>query len=712
MLDRYEEARTAYERVVTLNPHDALARIGRGNAFLGLKRYDEASVEFEKALELSPELHEALVARGNLFYESGRYDEALAAYDRVSVLHSESAAAWLGRGNALTGLARYDEASAAFDRALELSPKLAESWVGHGNVLVALKSYDEALSRYDNALALKPELVKAWMGRGHALSVLNRYDQAIAAYDQVLTNAPNHLGAVLSRAQALLSLKRYDEAIAAFDKALEMKPDLVSAWLSRARVCFEFRHYEDAFVAYDKVIKLDPNIPSIEGYRLLTKMYLCDWNDIDNACRDLLSSVRNDDIRAMPFVLLGIKSSASDQFRLARRWAAHQAPAAEPLWRGERYEHDRIRLVYLSADFRDHPVSYLLAGIFEQRDRARFEVVGLSINSDNSEIQKRITGSFDRSLNVAELSDARIAELILELQADILIDLGGLTDGGRSNVMARRPAPIQVNYLGYPGTIGADYIDYIIGDRTVIPETQREFYAEKVVYLPDTYLPTDFARKIAERRPQRADCKLPDSGVVFCSFNNNFKITPQVFDVWMRLLRQVDGSVLWLTSMNESAASNLRNVANSRGVNPERIIFAERVASNEDHLGRLHLADLALDTFPYTGHTTTSDALWCGLPVLTCQGETFAARVAASLLQAIRLPELVTTSLEAYEQTALDLATNPEKLRAVRRKLSDHRLTTPLFNTRRFTTHIESAFVTMYERHMAGRPPDHFAVET
>ncbi|MEA2979998.1 MAG: protein O-GlcNAc transferase [Alphaproteobacteria bacterium] len=711
-LERYGEALAAYERVLGLNPHDAATQVSCGNALLGLERHDEALAAFDKALELEPELADAWLGRGNVFYESRRYDEAFAAYDRVLAWNSECAEGWLGRGNALTGLKRHDEAFAAFDRALELSPDPTAAWLGRGNVLADLKRYDEALDAYDKALALTPDLVKAWMGRGNACSGLKRYDQALSAYDHALAKTPSHVGAWLCRGQILFELKRYEESVTAFDKAVELEPDLAEGWLGRGSVFFEVRQYNDALPAYDKAFKLNPDLPGLEGYRLSTKMQLCDWKELDSASTHLIASMRDGHLNTHPFVLFGIESSSSDQLFCARGWNADAKPAENlPIWRGERYKHDRIRIAYLSADFRDHAVAHLLVGTLEQHDRARFEVVGLSTAADdNSEIQKRIKKSFDRVLDIGKQGDAEVTQLIREMEIDIVVDLMGFTQGTRSNVLASHPAPIQVNYLGYPGTMGTKYIDYILADRTIIPETQRDFYAEKVVYLPDTYMPADSGRKLSARLTHRADCGLPESGFVFCSFNNNSKITPQVFDIWMALLRQVEGSILWLSSTNEAAMRNLKIEAQSRGVDPDRILFASRAALNEDHLARLALADLALDTLPYNGHTTTSDALWAGLPVLTYLGNTFAARVSASLLQAIRLPELITTSLNDYERTAIDLATDSTKLALIRQKLADHRLTTPLFDTKTFTAHIENAFATMYERHQSGLAPDHFAV--
>jgi predicted O-linked N-acetylglucosamine transferase (SPINDLY family) len=381
-----------------------------------------------------------------------------------------------------------------------------------------------------------------------------------------------------------------------------------------------------------------------------------------------------------------------------------------PLWRGERYAHDRIRIAYLSADFHDHAVMHLMAGLFEQHDRSQFDVVAVSFGPDPStDTRARLKDAFERFIDVRHLRDDEIAKLLRDLETDIAIDLKGFTDDARTGIFAFRPAPIQVNYLGYPGTMGAPYIDYIIVDPIVVPHDQRLAYAEKIVYLPHCYQVNDAKRLIAERTPTRSEATLPETGFVFCSFNNNYKITPTMFDVWMRLLRDIDGSVLWLFEGNAAAPVNLRREAANRGVAPERLVFAPKVPL-ADHLARHRLADLFLDTQPWNAHTTASDALWAGLPLLTCIGTTFAGRVAASLLEAVGLPELVTRTLSEYQTLALQLAGEPSLLAGIKQRLSDNRHVFPLFNTDRSRRHIEAAYSEMYARHRRGEAPASFAI--
>jgi len=413
-----------------------------------------------------------------------------------------------------------------------------------------------------------------------------------------------------------------------------------------------------------------------------------------------------------PFHFLAISESPASQLRCARTLVADECPPApRPLWRGERYAHDRIRVAYVSADFHEHAVPRLMAGLLERHDRQRFEVTALSLGPDQRDaMRSRLVAAADRFLDVRDRDDRAVAALMRELEIDIAVDLQGYTRGCRPGIFAHRAVPVQVNWLGYPGTMGAGYMDYILADRHVVPPDRDAHYAEKVVRLPDCYQVNDADRRVAGDAPPRSALGLPEDGFVFCCFNNNYKIAPRVFDVWMRLLLAVDRSVLWLLEDNATAAANLRREAARRGVDAARIVFAPR-ARMEDHLARQRRADLFLDTRPYNAHVTASDALWVGVPLVTCPGDTFAGRVAASLLHAAGLPELVAGSWEEYERLARTLATDRDRLASLRGRLARDRATCPLFDTDRFRRHIESAYGTLHERAQRGEPPASFDVE-
>jgi protein O-GlcNAc transferase len=712
-LQRYDEAVAAYDNTLSLEPDLAEARLGRGNALAGLQRYDEALAASDRVLSLRPDLAEAWLSRGNILVELRRSAEAVTAYDRALSLKSGLMEAWLGRGNAFTALKRDADAFASYDEALSLKPDLAEAWLGRGNVMSDLRRHDEAVAEYDKALSLNPDIAEAWLGRGNVLFNLRRHDEAVAAYDKVLSLKLGMAEAWLGRGNVFFEANRHDDALAAFGRALSLKPDLAEGWSGRGNVFVGLKRYEEASTAYDKAFALTPDLAALEGECIHCRMHLCDWGNFETERDHLVRSVRNGKENTNPFAFLGVGSSAEDQFACAQLWTRKRyPPSGQALWRGELYKHDKIRVGYVSSDFRQHPVADLIAGVFECHDRSEFDVLGISIGADdNSEIRRRVVRSFDKFIDAEALGAVEIAKRIREEEIDILIDLNGSTRNARTEIFARRPAPIQVNYLGYPGTMGADYIDYIVADPVLIPASQQSSYMEKVAYLPHSYLPhDDTSRPVSGRSFERSEFGLPAAGFVFCCFNNAYKLNPHLFRSRMKLLKAVAGSVLWLSEHNATAVNNLRKEAAAAGVAPDRLVFAKRLASSADHLARHRLADLFLDTLPYNAHTTASDALWAGLPVLTQIGETFAGRVAASLLNAAGLPELIAETGEQFESMAVELATTPERLSAIRHKLAQNRTTKPLFNTKLFTRHLEGAYAAMYSRRQNGLLADHIHV--
>ena len=705
-LERHAEALDACERALALKPDWPEAWLGRGYSFLKTGRYDEALAAYDTALALRPGLAEAKLGRGNVFFKRERYEEALAAYQEALVVQPESADAWLGRGNVFYRRERYEEALAAYDEALALQPGSADAWLGRGAVFAELGRSEEALAACDKALALKPALAEAWLARGNLLYSQKHLDEALSAYDKALALKPHLAEAWLGRGNLFSESYRYDDALASYDKALELKPELAEARLGRGDLLTTMGRHDQAILDYEQGLALKPDLLGLAGLRLRAKQNICDWKNLESDCDHLLESVRENKLSVDPFIFLSLASSGRDQLDHARNWISKRHPARKtPVWNGEIYKHDKIRVGYVSADFQEHATAYLLAGVFENHDKSAFDLTAISIGPrDNSPMRRRLINAFESFVDAAALSDDEVAAMIRSAEIDILVDLKGFTKDSRPNIFACRAAPIQVNYLGYPGTMGADYIDYIIADPTVIPHSAQSAFSERVVYLPHSYQPNDSKRSISETMFTREECGLPASGFVFCCFNNSYKITPDVFDLWMRILIKVEGSVLWLFESNATAATNLKKEAELRGVSAERMIFAKRM-SLPDHLARQRLGDLFLDTAPYGAHTTASDALWAGLPVLTRIGETFAARVAASLLNAVDLPELITHSSSEYEQRAIEIANHPEKLRAVKGRLAENRLGKPLFDTGLMTKQIEAAYIAMYERYQADLAP-------
>ena len=612
------------------------------------------------------------------------------------------------QGMALHQRGNLGEAERIYGEVLRQQPNHFDALHLLGVIAAQTRRTERAVELIKKAIGLNARVAAAHSNLGNALTDLRRLADALTSYDKAIALKPDFAEAYNNRGKTLQDLKRPADALASYEKAIALKPDYAEAHHNRGNALRDLKRPVEALASYEKAITLKPDLPELEGIRLHNKMNLCDWSNFDNECAHLISAVRNGNINTRPFGFLTISSSSDDQHRCAKLYNTNKY-SETPVWQGERYDHDRIRVAYASADFREHAMSHLMTGVFECHDRSRFDVTAISFGpDDNSEMRHRLKASFEHFIDATTYNDNQVANLVKELEIDILVSLMGFKTNSRTGIFARQCAPIQVNYLG-PGTMGAQYMNYIIADRILIPENQYEYYSEKIVLLPNSYQPNDRERQIADKVFTRAEVGLPQEGFVFCCFNNNYKILPDIFDIWMRILKQVEDSALWLLEDNATAAANLRKEAEARGVNAGRLVFAKRMPL-PDHLARHRLADLFLDTLPYNAHTTASDALWSGLPVLTCLGETFAGRVAASLLNAIRLPELITKTLEEYERLAIELATNPENLRRIRRKLAESRLTTPLFDTKLFTKHIEAAYTAMHERHKAGLAPDHIII--
>jgi protein O-GlcNAc transferase len=709
------ELHAAVERVrraTELDPGQAAAHSNLALILHRLGAFGEALAHAERAVAIAPDYPEALVNRGNALHGLGQYEDALASYDRALALRPGYAEVFRNRGMTLHALARYDEAVATYDRALVLVPDDVDAMVARGDLRLLRARPEDALADFDRAVRLAPGRAEAHRRRGDALREMRRHDEAVAAYDRALAIAPDDAAALVHRGIALRRLGRLDEALASCDRALALDPGDVEALHNRGNVLRELDRPDDAIATFARLVERAPDHAFGKGQLLHAKMLGCNWADLEPLVeaieRDLAAGRRV----VEPFGYQAIGRSERNLQRSAEIYATALFPrATTAAWNGERYDHRRLRVGYLSGEFRHQATSILMTELYELHDKSRFELFAFDNGwDDGSPIRRRIERAFDEIVDISQLGDAEAAAAIRARQIDILVNLNGYFGLGRQGVFARRPSPVQVNYLGFPGTLGADYIDYIVADRQVIPPGHDAWYTENVVRLPDSYQVNDAKRHIAERTPTRREAGLPDTAFVFCCFNNSYKITPDVFDVWMALLRHVAGSVLWLLEANPTAVRNLRYEAQRRGVASERLVFAPKLHL-EEHLARHRLADLFVDTLPYNAHTTASDALWAGLPVVTCTGSTFPGRVGASLLQAVGLPELITDSLEAYEALAFRLATSPAQLAAVRARLAQNRDSHPLFDAERFRRHLEAAYVTMWERSQRGEAPAEFAVE-
>lgn len=671
-----------------------------------------AEALYRDILASDPQNADALRLLGTAHFQRGDHAGGIRLVGLSLEINPHQPVALSNYGAALQALKRYDEALASFSKAIALNPGYGDAYINRGVTLHTLKRYDEALASYDKAVALQPNHPEAHYNRGLVLHLLKRHEEALASYDKAIALKPDHADAFNNRGHTLHVLKRVNDSLASYERAIALRPGFAEAWYYRGIIMQETKRYEEALASYQKAVALDPDISYLPGALLSIKMLTCDWKGIEASFDQLAKAIEAGKPSSAPFTLLATPLSMALQRKCTQTGVENVfPPGTVKTWNGAVYAHDKIRIGYFSADFHNHPTTHLMAGLFERHDRSRFEIIGFSYGPrTHDDMQQRLEKACDDFIDVSTQSDHDIAALAQRLEIDIAVDLKGFTQNARNGIFAQRPAPVQVHYLGYPGTTAASFIDYLIADAIIIPQEHRQYYSEKIVCLPNSYQVNDASKKIDGRRFTREEAGLPENGFVFCCFNNSYKITPDIFDVWMRLLHAVAGSVLWLLEDNPASTGNLRAEALTRGIAGTRLVFAPRMELAE-HLARQRLADLFLDTFYCNAHTTASDALWAGLPLLTCLGGTFAGRVAASLLYAAGLPELVAHSHAEYETLALALATDPQQLSAIRDKLAQNRVICPLFDTPLFTRHIEDAYVQMQERARAGVPPGDIVVQ-
>lgn len=735
------EAEAIFRRVIETHPDDFASLYSLGVIAFRKNDYPTALVMFEEAKKRNSGFAPLWFNAGVVLARLGRIDEAIARFDQAIKLDPTydaaikqrdnlSAALWQrgglpvpggdrGAGYAdklrqaveLQGLGKLDEAELLFLEILGADNNDVPSLYSLGALEQTRNNPDKALSYFERGVRIRPDYAPLWYSRGVILQSQKQHDEAIESYDKALSLNPEYIEAMINRGAVLVEVKRHKEALVNYEELLKVDPHNCKALCNRGIILTDFKLYDLAIQTYERLLQVSPDFDYALGLLCFAKLHACNWEQLDTYYPQLLAGIRAGKRVCKSQALLAISNEPHDHLLCSQIFARHYYPRQEPMWKGERYEHGKIRIAYVSPDFREHPVGHLTAGIFERHDKERFETIAISLGiDDNSRLRERMVAAFDRFIDVRQMSSRSVAEMLRSMEVDIAVDLAGYTADSRTDIFAYRPVPVQVNYLGYSSTMGVDYMDYIIADRFVIPENLRDCYSEKVVYMPDSYLPTDSSVHIAAQTPPREQFGLPAEGIVFCSFNHDYKINPPVFDVWMRLLRQVPGSVLWLMKLNESAERNLRKEAGRRGVDGDRVIFATRVPSIEDHLARYRLADLFLDTSPYNAHTTTSDVLRAGLPVLTCVGKAFAGRVAGGLLHAVGLPELVTNSLEEYEKLALRLAQAPDELAGIRKKLRENLSTSPLYDTGTYCRNLEAAYTAMWELCRHGEVPRHFSV--
>jgi protein O-GlcNAc transferase len=708
-LGRYDEAVTSYDQLIAIQPDNFEAHRGRARVLMANQEPEAALMSYARAVSLRPDDVEVRFDRGILLNQLGRFREALGELDLVLASDPDNSAALAQRGAALAELERYEEAEECLARAVSLRPGDAAALDAHGIALQGLDRPAEALICHDRALAIAPDNAAALYNRGHALVALGRPAEALDSYDRALKLAPADPRTLLNRGIALNAMGRYDDALTYLDAAIARAPDNAAAHLQRGAALMATGEFAGALASYEQTLALGTPLTDILDRLARCVAELCDWTRTAEITRQLELHIRDGSAIISPLTLLHYESTPSLQLACARHYVRAKLGGPSSSRAVPPRKHDRLHIAYLCANFNRPAVASQVAGLLESHDRLSFEIHGVSFGPDEDAAERtRVVLGCDLFHDVHALSDRQIAERLRELEIDIAVDLTGHGRGGRPGILASRPAPIQVNYLGYPGTMGAEFFDYIIADSLVLPPGEGAFYSEKIVRLPGCYQAND-AGVIAEATPSRAEAGLPDKGFVYASFNGG-TISEPVFDAWMAVLTEVEGSVLWLSEVGDTTKSNLRQHAQARGVDPGRLIFAPRVGHAE-HLARLRLADVFLDTLPCGARAGASDALWEEVPVVTCRGKAFASRVAASMLHSVGLDLLVASHLREYTALARLLAQRPDMLAGLKKRLAEKRLLSPLFDSERLRRDLEEAYKVMWARYEAGDPPWSFDVE-
>ena len=663
-------------------------------------------------LKTEPNNYNALYLLGVIAFQTKNYSKSVEIIAKAIEINPNNSEYYNFKGIALVHLNKFEEAIQSWSKAIEVDPNNVDAYNNRGNALIKLKKNDLALKDFEMAIKIKPNFAQAYNNRGVILKDLKRLSLALESTNKAIEINPKYADAYNLKGVILRELKQIEESIKNYNKALELNPNFANAHVNLGNILLnENKQIELALESFSKALKINPNLDFLFGKYIHTKTWLSNWNFIDEEINSLKNKIINGEKAATPFPVLSLIDLPDLQKKNAIKFVENQYSLTSNLGPiMKKTSNKKIKIGYYSADFNNHPTSFLMVHLLELHDRSNFEIFCFSLqNRKDDEMRKRVSKACDKFLDVSLKSDVEIAKISRDLEIDIACDVMGFTKGNKFQIFAEKCAPIQVSYLAFAGTTGANFIDYVIADKTLVSKELQKHYSEKIISLPGTYQVNDSTKKISDKVFTREELGLPKNGFVFCCFNNNYKILPSVFDIWMRLLKKIKGSVLWLLVENSTAKENLKKEAVKRNVDENRIIFA-KIMPLADHLARHRCADLFIDTFPYTAHTTCSDALWAGLPVITRVGNSFPSRVSASLLTAIDLPELITHTEKEFEDLAVEFANNKSKLDEIKIKLEKNKISKSLFNTKLYTKNIESSFKIIYDRYLNNLPAENIEI--
>ena len=703
-LGRIDESIRSFKKVIELNPKYADGHNNLGVVLQEKGDLDESIKCFNKAMILKPNYSQAYNNAGIVYQKKGKLSLAAKYTKKAIFFNPNYVEAYNNLATITQDQGKFNQAIEYFNKAISLNPSYSEAYYNLGLAFSKLNEFDSAIKSYNKALSLKPNYPEAYNGLATIISQKGKLDEAIKLFNRAILLRPNYSEAYFNIGIVFKKQNKLYEALDSYLKAINFKPNYFESFYNIASIFEEQGKLHKAIDHYDKALRIRPDFDKAQAQKLHQKAKMCDWKTIQQD-KELFSKLGTHTNHIPPFTMLSFEDEPRNHYLRSKLYAKKkylqkQIPLKEKCKISNK---ERLRIGYFSSDLQNHATMYLAAKIFENYNKDKFEVYVYSFGKclEHDEVREKLKNSVDVFKDVINFSDKDIAMLAREDQIDIAIDLKGYTKNSRTGIFAYRAAPIQINYLGYPGTMGAKFFDYIIADPVIIPETKKKFYSEEIIYMPYTYQPTSHSSIISNKKYTKSEMNLPNHSFVFCCLNNSYKISPNEFNIWMRILNKVENSVLWLFGSNKWAIKNLSKEAECCGIASKRLIFANQLP-HPDHLARLKLADLFLDTFNLNAHTTASDALWAGTPIITKVGNSFGSRVAASLLKAVGLPDLVVQNEKEYENLILEIANSPKKLLKINEILSSNKLSKPLFNSEKYISHLEDAYNQVFENYLKG----------
>lgn len=694
-LGRHEQAVESYAQLSTIDPQNLWSFLNKGNSLVSLRDYRAALNAYDEAIKIKPDFLEALKNKGNVLIELKEYQDAIYSFDRALNGRRNYPDAWAGRAIALMSLGDMSQALNSAKEAIKLDPKCISGWVSLAVVCSKSGNFEESLVAYDSVIKIDPNFAKAWSGKSAVLSKIGNFQSAIQSAKCAIDIDPSISDAWANLGVALAGVMKTEEAKLSYIKASELDPNAPIIWLNLGNLLVEQGDFCGAVTAYSRALELDPNIDFALGGLIHAKSFLCDWSGWNLHLEQFAAQIDNGLIPATPFQALSVTDDPHMQRRISEAYVGLKYPMTISRKKIDPYSHKTIRIGFFSPDFREHALSYLLGEVISVFDKTRFELYGFSFGGfENDATTEYLRKQFTEFHEVGDLSDKNIADLARGLEIDIAIDLAGHTKGSRFGIFGYGAAPIQLSYLGYLGTTGSLSIDFLVADRELVLSAEHNLYTESIAYLPWYQANNRDKPTVCEFSPKEK-FGLPKDQFVYCSLNNTYKISPEIFSLWMEILKQAKDSVLFIYADHERAISNLRNSAEKHGIPANRLFFGGRL-SRRDYLSQYHAMNVFLDTYPYTAGTTASDAIWMGVPVVTLKGRTFASRMASSVLMSCKLENLVASNPEEYIRIATGLYKNPTLYREVCNQVRSCRLSSNLFDSNQFAREFENLLSGLY----------------